>query len=193
MNRTIGGLSAFIGGAALIALAASPVTAQQTGKWDFNARGGVAVPAGKLTDATRAGATVGIGAAYWLTPRIAISADHDMSFLQGKTVGTVQAPDLNLWQYGAGAVVSLLDPATTRWQAYASLGAGATTFDPRTTGASTSTRFTTNGGLRLGYRVARSADVFVGSQAYLMFVDRTDWGSSTTWNFPINGGFKLRV
>ncbi|HKK28676.1 MAG TPA: outer membrane beta-barrel protein [Gemmatimonadota bacterium] len=193
MNRASRKLSAFITGAALVAVATSPLAAQQSGTWEFNARGGVAVPAGKLTDASKAGPTVGIGAAYWITPRIGLSADHDMSFLQGKTIGTAQASDLNLWQYGGGAIVSLLNPATTHWLAYASLGAGATTFDPRTTGASTSTRFTTNGGLRLGYRVGRSADVFLGSQAYLMFVDKTDWGSSTTWNFPINAGLKLRV
>lgn len=193
MNRTHRRIGMVVGAAALAAAAVSPALAQQAGTWDFNARGGVAVPAGKLSDATKVGPTVGLGTTYWIHSRIGLNADGDLALLQGKTVGTVTAPDLNLWHYTGGAIVSLLDPAATRWRAYANVGAGASTYDPRVTGSKTSTRFTSNGGLRLGYQLGRSSNVFVGGQAYLMFTDKTTTGSSTNWNFPIQAGFKLGV
>lgn len=189
-NRTSGFQIVVSGLLALTGLVTTEADAQQ--RVTFDGRAGVALPTGRLAESTDAGVTFGLGGAYWVHPRIALTADGDLELLRGQEVSGVRGPDLNLWHYNAGAAVSLL-PETSRWQVLANVGAGASTFDSELETDESLTRFTTNGGLRLGYRIAPRSDVFVGSQAFLMFTDETRQGSDTNWSIPVHAGLRLKV
>lgn len=189
-NRSYGFRIVASGLLALTGLVTTEADAQQ--RVTFDGRAGLAVPAGKLADATDPGFTFGVGGAYWVHPRIALTADGDLELLRGQKATGIRGPDLNLWHYSAGAALSLL-PTSSRWQVLANVGAGASTFDSEAEAVESLTRFTTNGGLRLAYRIANQSDVFVGSQAYLMFTDESRQGSDTNWSLPVHAGLRLKV
>lgn len=189
-NTKSGFLTVVSGLVALTGLMTTEADAQQ--RVTFDGRAGMALPVGRLADATDPGVTFGLGGALWVHPRIALTADGDLELLRGQKVAGVRGPDLNLWHYGAGAAVSLL-PTASRLQMLANVGAGASTFDSELEDAESLTRFTTNGGLRLAYRIADRSDVFVGSQAYLMFTDEARQGSDSQWSIPVHAGLRLKV
>lgn len=194
-NRSLGFLVVASGLLALAGLVTTGADAQERVTQErvtFDGRAGVAVPAGRLADAADPGFTFGLGGAYWVNPRVALTADGDLELLRGQRIAGIRGPDLNLWHYSAGAAVNLL-PADSRLRMLANVGAGASTFDPEVEEAEALTRFTTNGGLRLAYRIADRSDVFVGSQAYLMFTDEARQGSDTHWSIPVHAGLRLRV
>lgn len=169
---------------------ASGAAAQE--RLTFDGRAGIALPTGKLADAADPGFTFGLGGAYWISPRVALTADGDLELLRGQKVSGARGADLNLWHYNAGAAVNLA-PTTSRWRVLANLGAGASTFDSEGSASETLTRFTTNGGLRLAYRIANRSDVFLGSQAFLMFTDEARQGADTNWSIPVHAGVRLKV
>jgi len=194
LRRTIG---AGFGIAALLLALPTFASAQGTPetKLTFDSRGGIALPAGRLADATVPGASMGAMIGYQVNRRVSLFGAGDLGLLRGKKLdgATEREPGLNLWQYSGGAEVNLLDPDRTRWGVLASLGAGATTFDSKVEGAVTRTRFATNGGVRLAYRLGMRADAFLGGQSYLIFTDEELQGARTNWVFPVSAGLKIRV
>lgn len=213
----------FLGTALTLAFAlalvplASPAQAQmmgETSKWSIDGRGGIAVPAGDLSDAVDVGPTFGLGIAYRVHPRVSIRVDGDVDVYSGADVqtaaGTVELPDLNLWHYNAGVGVELTEPGASRWDVTANVGAGATTFDGDafTTNGTTvdglsETYFTANGGLKFGYDVSRNVNVYAGGQWYLAFTDEEDTagltpggqqgsGLDTASSIPLTLGLKLK-
>lgn len=200
LGRTIG---AGFGIAALL-LAGSPDLAQSQDmgtrpmKFSFDNRGGIALPAGALADVFDPGASVGAMVGYQVHRRVSVFGSGDLGLLRGKKIdgSSVRADGLNLWQYSGGAEVNLLDPDRTRWGVLASVGAGAATYDSKVEGATSRTRFSTNGGLRVAYRIGQRADAFLGGQSYLIFADEDDafqGGKNTNWVFPVSAGLKIRV
>lgn len=196
LRRTIG---AGLATAAL--LLAVPALAQAQGagtpgtKLTFDSRGGIALPAGQLADIHDPGAAVGATLAYRVNGRVSLFGAGDLGLLRGEraSASTERAPGLNLWKYAGGAEVNLLDPDRTKWGVLASLGAGAATFDSKVEGAETLTRFSTNGGLRVAYRLGQRADAFLGGQGHLIFTDEARQGADTNWVFPVSAGLKIRV
>lgn len=186
-------------GAGLLAVASLltlPATAgAQQERFSFDLKGGLAVPAGTLANSMEPGASMGLGFGYWITPRFALTAGSDHDILRGKRLvdGGSREPGLNLFHFNGGAAVNLLRP-TSKWRVVTSVGAGATTYDPRGDEVQqTRTRFSTTGGVQVGYRLARSADLFVGGQSYLIFTDQETQGASENWSLPISAGVKIRV
>lgn len=197
LRRTIG---AGFGIAALLLVTPTLTEAQglstSPSKVSFDSRGGIALPAGKLHEVYDPGASVGAMVGYQVTRRVSLFGSGDLGLLRGKKLspGSSERGDgLNLWQYSGGAEVNLLDPARTRWGVLASLGAGAATYDSKVEGAASRTRFSTNGGLRVAYRLGQRADAFLGGQSYLIFTDEELQGADTNWVFPVSAGLKIRV
>ena len=201
--------------AALGFLAAGAVPAQAQGmtddgsKWSVEGRAGIGVPVGDFSDLAVDGVapTFGLGAGYAVHPRVTLRADGDVEMYGGTSFedglgGT--GPDISLWHYNAGAEFEVTPPAGP-WKVAANLGVGATTWDTdeflSQEGVSevSDTYFTANGGLRVGYDVARNANVFVGGQWYLQFSDAealrplpgVPWGFDTVNTVPIRAGVTL--
>ena len=191
LRRTIG---AGFGIAALLLALPTDGMAQQ--KFSFDSRGGIALPAGQLNDAFDPGASLGAMVGYQVTSRVSLFGSGDLGLLRGRKIAagsSEREKGLNLWQYSGGAEVNLLDPGRTRWGVLASLGAGAATYDSKVEGAVSRTRFSTNGGLRVAYRLGQRADAFLGGQSYLIFTDEELQGADTNWVFPVSAGLKIRV
>lgn len=215
VRRTLLALGAM---AFLTAGAAAPAQAQvlleDSPNWTVDGRGGIAVPVGDLSDLPieSVGPTFGVGVGYYVHPRVAVRVDGDVELYSGDDMaGGGTGPDVNLWHYNAGLELELTRPDAGPWDLTANLGGGATTWDtdPFTTGAGTDdlseTYFTANGGLKLGYDVSSSANVFVGGQWYLQFTDEDDTralasltpelnqGFDTASSFPLYAGLKLKL
>lgn len=199
----------------LLAIAAAmtlPAAAQAQGRFSVDARGGIAIPASDLADLQDVGASAGVGLSYDLTRRLAVRVDGDVDILSGADSGVsgASAPDFNVFHYGAGLALGLIDPASSPWNIVVNAGAGASTFDSDTftAGGTTTdfseTYFTANGGLRVAYDVSSTFGLFVQGQAFLMFTDEEDTaifnqinsevdpaGFDTAWTIPITAGFSL--
>ncbi|MFW6193350.1 MAG: hypothetical protein ACOC83_07670 [Gemmatimonadota bacterium] len=157
--------------------------------WTVEGRGGISVPAGDLADVFDVGPSFGAGIGYRVHPRVTLRVDGDVGILSGAddlATGT-EAPDTRLWHYNGGVEVELTEPGASRWNVTANLAGGATTFDgddfePAVTNPATGesvtdfseTYFTANGGLKVGYDVTPSVNVFAGGQWYLAFTDEED-------------------
>lgn len=180
---------------------AQAITAERPMNFSIEARAGIGVPTGDLSDSLVAnqgvGPMFGLGVSYKVAPRIALRADGDVELLKGGDLPlglTGQSSDLNLWHYNAGVEAQLLNTETTRWRLFANLGLGATTLHVKNTSGSDQTKFTANGGLKLGYQVTPVANLFVGGQAYGMFGHPLgDTAKSSVWSFPFFGGVRLTM
>ena len=156
--------------------------------WIVDGRGGISVPAGDFADLADVGPSFGLGIGYRVHPRVTLRVDGDVGIFTGSELATgAEAPDMNLWHYNGGVEVELTPPDASRWDVTANLAAGATTFSsddfaqPLTNPATgevvtdfSSTYFTANGGLKLGYDVSRNVAVYAGGQWYLAFTDEDD-------------------
>jgi len=199
--------------AALITIG-SPIAAHAQSRISVDARGGVAVPASDLADLEDVGASLGIGFAYALSSRVSLRIDGDADILSGSDSGVSgsSAPDLNIFHYGGGVAVSLLEPGSSRWNLAVNVGAGAATFDSDTFSANgvsqdfSETYFSTNGGLRIGYDLSSRVNLYASGQAYLMFTDDADTaifgqvssevdpsGFDTAWTIPLTAGLAIQL
>lgn len=205
----------------LAAVIAHPRTAsaQQTGSWSVDARGGLAIPAGDLSEFEDLGGNAEIGVAYWVHPRLALRVDGGVDILSGKDASDTgilvpQVPDMTLFHYVGGVEFRVTPPEGTRWDVTVNVEAGATTIDtdddpafttgPGSNADFTKTYFTGNGGLRIGYQVSPRFAVFAGGQAYLIAADEQETqvftafssdvdpsGFSTAWTFPVQVGARV--
>jgi len=190
----------------------SPGYAAAQSRLTVDARGGVAVPASDLADLFDVGPSFGAGLAYRLTPRVSLRLDGDVDILNGASGPGGDGPDMNIYHYNAGVAVKLIGANTQGLNVDVNVGAGASTFNSDsfqvngTVRDFSETYFTTNGGVRVGYDVSRSLNVFVGGQAYLMVTDDADTavfaqinpaadpnGFDTAWTFPVTAGVALRL
>lgn len=200
---------------ALLLAGANVAAAQQVDgpRFSIEPRGGVAVPAGDLSDVADVGPSVGIGFAYRLTNRLSVRVDGDADIFAGLDAdgSAPEGPDVTIFHYGAGAEYALLDPSANRWEINANVGAGASTFDVDEFSADGSpvdfseTYFTVNGGLQVGYDVTPTVNVFGRGQAYLMLTDEEDTavfnainpeidpaGFDSAWSIPLSVGVAIR-
>jgi hypothetical protein len=196
---------------------ASEATAQQDSRWSFKGEGGIAIPVSDLNDFQKVGATFGIGAAYWFTPRIAVRVDGDVGLLQGDDLaGGVEAPNLTLWHYNGGLELRLTDPRRSPLEGTVNAGAGATTMTTENRVVTlpdggtfdgndfTETYFTANGGLQVGYDVSPNVNIFVNGQVYLIATSEDDTAAfevldpgiqrfSEAWSIPLTAGLRIKI
>ena len=180
-----------------LALAAAPAeTDAQTAPppISFEARAGVAIPAGAMADLVDVGPAFGVGAAYEVKPRVAVRLDADLALYGGAEFDAAAAeqtvgPDVNLWHVTASAEFDLTEPtAATPWRITATGGLGATVFDadrfdegvdnPRTGEDDVrefdGTYLTLASGLKAAYRVAPRLEAYGSLQWFLAFSDEDE-------------------
>ena len=183
--------------------------------WDID--GGVGIPVGRLHDLENAGGTVGLGIGYVLTPALALKADGNVEFLQGRSrdiAGAGDFPDLNLWNY-MGTLEARMTGYDSPWIVKLDVGAGATTFNFRQNTFVTDagdladisknhTYFTLQGGAEVRYQVSPQLDFFGHGDALAMFTKKSDFDAftnvdgarlvrSTSWSIPVTVGFSFRM
>ena len=201
-RRLVPGLAALL----VLLLAPAPGAGQEQ-PLAFELRGGVGLPAFDLADRADPGFAFGLDLAHRLTPRVSLVAGGDVELLAGAGGdGAVDHPDVNVWHYGVGVEAQLLDPARTWWRLSASAGAGGTTFDVASGGAS-STEPAVYAGLELGWDASEEMDVFVGVRSWVAFAGESTLGpdprdtapvgdaaggdGDTLWSFPLTAGVRL--
>lgn len=168
--------------ALLVAAAPAMLRAQDGGPGSvfpltLHAASGVVLPVGTLSRLERAGPSVGVGASWWLQPRIAIRLDGSAGFPEGRSAGypgvTVDhVPDMQIWHYLAGVELRLT-PRVSPWDVSVDLEGGGTTVGTTDSPAFEGTDFTHtyltgSGGLRVAYRLSPDVDLFADGQADVM-------------------------
>lgn len=218
---------AALAGAGLLALApaglwaqASPDVGPQPGSFGFHGHGGVALPAGALTDVVDPGASLGGGVSHFLTRNFGLWGNADVQFLSGATDDFGNAfPDMRIVHVGAGGELNLFggfdvrdDPDPTPVTATFRLGVGFSSLDTEDTLDDGSpapvgfdhTYLTFQGGATAGYQVVPRVNVFVASTAYLMVTDRADTRPladhspetevfDTAWTVPLHAGVRITL
>lgn len=183
--------------------------------WSFDARGGVAIPAGDLSEVADAGPTIGAGFAYFLNPRFALRLDGNVDLMKGKDEGGADAPDLRAWNYTGGVEIHVTEPSERGLSFLFDLGAGGVTFDSDrfagelgtgqqfTNARFRNTYFALKGGARLGVNVSEVANLFLSGGVRLLFASED--GSqllaafygvepfSTVFTIPVEGGLRINI
>lgn len=217
-HRTAICLSAALLAAGLALPRAAP--AQDVGEtWTFDARGGVSVPAGDFDDLPfeDVNPTAGAGATYWFSPRFGVQVSGDWERYLGDdaevasgvtTEGAPGAPDMDIFHYGGGVVADLAS-GVSRWDLEVNVAGGGTSYvsddfavDGGPSDDFSQTYPSASGGIKLGYDLSRSVNVFLGGQAYVAFPDEDDTQRlarlsprarpfDTAWTFPFQAGVKI--
>lgn len=129
--------------AVLVALAALTVhvgaadlPAQQArterGGWALEARSGLALPSGALSDLARAGPAGSVGGLYWLGPRLAARVDVGFErYGASSSFGPYEdeGPAVRMWRTTAGVQLRFTEEEPENWSTILGLGVGAATLD----------------------------------------------------------------
>ncbi len=170
------------------------------------------------------GPNLGIGAAYWFNPRMAVRIDGEGEFLKGRTAADIgsngpiaafDAPNMQLYHYGAGLEWMALDPANTMWRVDLKVGLGRTHMksgdypsglsNPTPSGTNFShTYWSGYGGLTIGYQFSPNVAFSLGSEVNYILTRSEDFrvfgqflpqGGAMfddLWSFPMQGQFTFR-
>jgi hypothetical protein len=202
-------LSMLVAVAALMLI--HPADARAQGRFSFDAHGGIAVPAGELSEFTEVGPAFGVGIAYWLNPRVAVRADFNTSLLNGKDSDATgpAGPDADLLHVDVGLEYNLTGPEASPWTFAISGGAGASALEVDDVQGVLAdfdeTYFALNGGLRIAYELSRNVSIDFVGRWYLTFTDKEDTalfsqfsdvdpdGFSTASDIPLNLGIRIRT
>jgi hypothetical protein len=169
-----------------LALAASQAQAQGA----LEIRGGINVPTFDITDAAKAGPSVGVGLNYKLGERLWVIGDADFGFHSGADLaGGGSGPDVNVYHYiaklGYEVVGGTGGPVTVVLNA----GAGAMTF--AVDGGDSFTYPAINVGAKLIYGVGSRLSLVVSPQGDIAFTDEDELGTSNAWVWPVAVGFRV--
>lgn len=202
--------------AAALALAPPSAVAQQEITTDF--AGGVAVPAGDLSDAVKLGPGFTIGVNFRVHDRVSIRTEGGADIFAGESFSSsanpaFEGPDLTLTRLDAGLVFHGLSAEETDgpWVTV-DVGAGvhiltSDRFERQVLPAQvtiidvSSLYFGAKGGLDVGYRFTDQVSAFVAGDAYLTMADERDTRGyqdipgvspmETLWTFPVTAGLKF--
>lgn len=175
----------------ILSLAASDGAAAQERPVDFDARGGIALAAGNLGDATDGVApSFNVGFNFGLTDRLLLrvtgGADMHEGIDLGEPVGNEGVNDLefNLIHFHAGGFYYLLEREDRGAFATLTGTAGLTNLNIPRVATSVGTDaiefeiselyFSAAGGLSLGYALHEQVDLFLDGHAFVVFADEED-------------------
>lgn len=170
----------------LMAASVAPAQAQMA----LEVRGGMNVPTFKITDAAKAGPSIGVGLATRMGEKGWLMADLDFGSHDGaEIVAGVNGPDLKVNHYmiklgrrvsadGAGLTVVL------------NAGAGAMTFKADG-GTTTYTYPAINVGAKLMYALGGSASLVVSPQGDIAFSKKSEVGTAMSWVWPFSAGLRF--
>lgn len=206
---------------ALVALSV-PAVAQEGGetqRFSIEARSGFAFPAGELQNLVDPGFTVGGGLGFAFHRNFGVRADVDVGFLQEDHDLAGQAlPPMNALNVNGGVEVAFDRPDFQDFPltTTVNLGLGLTRLsvdDTFTHGVSAAyndfehTYFTVNGGVKLGWQITETVNLFASGTSYLVFMSDKDTRIltedpnlalaadpfETAWIFPVTLGGRVTV
>lgn len=179
-------------GVLALSLVLSSGLAAQSPPLDFDATGGIGVPAGTLADIGDLGPAFDIGVNIGVTDRFAVRVDGGAALYDGVDLGEplgregVNELDLDLIHLHAGGLYYLLPRNRDRSPFFATLegSAGLTNFNVPRVATSVGTDaiefeiselyFSTAGGVSLGYAVHEQVDLFANGRVHVVFGDESD-------------------
>lgn len=207
--------------AALLAWLPGQAEAQDVGA-GVDAWGGIAIPASNAGEFQDFGPSFGLGFEYLVTDRVFVRASGAADLHRGSDAGDLDgppggldAPDMTLFHYSAGAGVHLVPDDVSNWNVALSLEAGGTsvTTDDFPAGAEppadgpdfSESYFSLSPGFRAGYAFGGRYNVFVRSQPHFVFADKDDTvvfsqfdddvdadGFGDIWNLPVTAGIQVQ-
>lgn len=211
VDRWIRGSAAALFTLALTLAVARPAAAQDdAGQISVDPRAGVGFPVGDLAETHQAGFSGGLGVAYKFHPNIAARGDFDITVLDDESprFGVVLAPTLTMTHFNGGLEFDFPRP---EWQNFPlsfrwNIGAGGTSmsasrdFPDEVDIDFSATYPSVNSGVKVGYAVTPSVDIFVGGQMYLTFADEEEMVElvkragiqpfGNVWSAPVTLGVK---
>lgn len=171
----------------LIALAVSAAKAEAQAALEV--RGGINVPTFDITDAAKAGPSVGVGLNYKVGQRMWLIGDADFGFHSGADLaGGGSGPDVNVYHYIAKVgyeVVGGDSPLTIVLNA----GAGAMTF--AVNDGPSFTYPAINVGAKFIYGVGSRVSLVVSPQGDIAFTDEDELATTNAWVWPVAVGFRI--
>lgn len=176
--------------AVAVLLAASPVRAQQGVAVELH--GGINVPTFDITDAAKAGPSVGGSIGVQVAPRVWLFGEADFGFHGGADLpGGGTGPDVDVQHFMGKVGYTVYQSGDGRLAFLVNLGAGALRFKPE--GASSgNTYLAINAGGKLTYAVAPRVDLVLSPQGDIAFTDEDVLGTSNAWIWPVSAGVRVR-
>lgn len=183
-------LAAVVTSAALLAGTATGASAQGEPPVDFDARGGVGLATGALSDVVDgAGPAFNVGFNFGITERFFLRAEGAAELFEGIDLGPAGTEGLNdldvdLIHFQAGGLYYLRPRDESRLFVTLNGTAGVTNFNvPRVQTAVgidvvevdlSELYFSTSGGASVGYRVGEQVDLFLDGRAHVVFGSESD-------------------
>lgn len=199
-------------GTLAVAVPAASLEAQEEGTVAFEARAGLAFPAGDLADVADVGGTFGAAASYRFHRYFGWRAGIEAIFLNDTRdqFGVVPSPAMDMIHFTTGPEVVFPPPSMQdmpmTFRLFAGLG-GATIDAQETFSDASSVDFdhsylALSFGGAAGYQVTPTVEVFADGRALLLFFDEADTGVfsdrsqfvdafSRGWVVPVTAGIRL--
>jgi len=180
----------FISGLMLLVVASTAQAQAAERRASLEVRGGLNVPTFDITDAAKAGPSVGVGAAVRVAPKLWLMGDVDLGFHPGADlVGAASGPDVKVYHYIGKLGYELISEAQSPWSVIVNAGAGAMTFD--IDGAASHTYPAINVGAKIGYRVSPRVQLLLSPQGDIAFTKDAEVGTSNAWVWPFTVGLRI--
>lgn len=177
---------------ALLLGAVPAAHAQSAGKVAVEVRGGINVPTFDITNAAKAGPSVGGGIAVEVAPRVWLMGDADFGFHKGANLaGGGQGPDVDVFHFIGKVGYDLLPRQYSPLSVTINAGAGAMMFRVKGTTTLTKTYPAINVGAKIGYEVSPGVTLFLSPQGDIAFTDKAVLGTTNSWVWPFAAGLRL--
>lgn len=167
-----------------------------TGTWTGDARLGYALPVGDLGDTQDGGLSLGLGAGYWLSPRISLRLDLDGNMLGGseQTVEgvTFELPGIDMYHFVPGLNVRLTPPGSFFIDGTAGVGLTNLSFEaPEGADSDSETKFSARGAIKAGWNTGSGSSIAARTAVHRVVLDEEDFGTSGWTTVQIQAVFQL--
>jgi len=167
------------------ALVAAPAEAQR--KAGLEGRFGLAVPTFDIADVAKAGPAFGVGLSLPLGERLSLLADVDLGTHEVKGAANV---DVKVNHFMGKLGYRIARSADGKFEMLINLGAGLVTFG--VDGADSRSYPAINAGAKIYYNFSSGLGLVISPQGDIAFQDKTDFGASTAWVWPVTAGLRVR-
>jgi hypothetical protein len=155
--------------------------------WALDARSGLALPAGALSELARPGPAVGLGGLYWIGPKVAARADVGFErYASSSSFGPYEdeGPAVRMWRTTAGVQLRFTEEDPEDWSTILGVGVGAATLDTQGFLVPVTDRFTgfqldqtypeAYGRVRASYDASERVRILIGVEGHLTLASSGD-------------------
>ena len=185
--------AAVVAAGALVLSIASAGTASAQGRIALEVHGGFNVPTFDIADVAKAGPSFGAGLAFQLAPKVWLMGEADFGSHDGAEITPgVDGPDVDVYHFMGKLGYTVYTSANGKWSLLLNAGAGMMSFDVDAA-APTKRYFAINAGAKLSYALSPNLDFVVSPQGDIAFTDKSVFGASTAWIWPVSAGIRIRL